>query len=265
MPTKRKRSNPSEPKVSDQIGHFLLESERIADQAKRAKKSLTGNNASAERFHNCRAQAFRAFKEMKIILDPFATPSLERTLADMEKQLTILLGPKVPMADRREIRREIEFLVKTEIEPSLSSVNQTELEFIPIEIVDRSRGYVVNTARQINNCFHGECFDACGVMIRKLLETLIIEVFEKKGIASIIKDGSSNYLMLTDLVSKLLNTPETPVGRTTRKELPMIAVVLNNCAHNRAFNISKTQLIQNKTTIVIAVQELMGLWDVRNP
>ena len=56
-------------------------------------------------------------------------------------------------------------------------------------------------------------------MIRRLLETLIIEVFEKKGIAIKIKDPSGNYLMFTELVSKLVNTPDTPVGKTIRKEL----------------------------------------------
>jgi len=155
-------------------------------------------------------------------------------------------------------------LVKTEIEPALRALSQHPVEFLPLEIVNGSRGYVVNVARQVNRCFQSECFDACGVMIRRLLETLIIEVFEKKGIANKIKDTSGNYLMFTDLVSKLINSPETPVGRTMRKELPNTAVVLNNCAHSRTFNISRAQLTQHQTVIVIAVQELMGLWDVLN-
>jgi hypothetical protein len=157
-------------------------------------------------------------------------------------------------------------LVKTEIEPALKSLKRVEAEFIPIEIVDNSRGYVVNIARQVNRCFNCESFDACAVMIRRLIETLIIEVFEKKGIAHKIKDtASGNYFMFTDLVARLINSTETPVGRNTKKELPNIATVLNNSAHSRTFNISKSQLIQYQTVIVIAIQELMSLWDIQKP
>jgi hypothetical protein len=70
---------------------------------------------------------------------------------------------------------------------------------------------------------------------------------------------SSHYFGETTVI----NTPETPVGRATKKELSTIATVLNNCAHSRTFNISKTQLVQYQAFVVIAVQELMGLWDVK--
>lgn len=263
MSSKKKQVNSSELPLTDQLCHFLLEAERIAEQAKRSKKSLRGNTPNAERFHNCRTQTIRTFKEVQSIVSPVANPGLERTLADIEKELSYFFDPKTSVADRRDLRRHIEMLAKAEIEPAFKSLNRAETEFIPIEIVDGSRGYVVNVARQVNRCFQCDSLDACGVMVRRLLETLIIEVFEKKGIADKIKDASGNYLMFTDLVSKLISTPETPIGRATKKELPTIATVLNNCAHSRSFNISKAQLVQYQAFIVIAVQELMGLWDVR--
>jgi len=265
MAPNKKKIDPLALPLPDQLGYFLVESERIAERAKRGKRSLTGSNANAERFHHCHTQATRAIREIQATLAPATNSGLERTLADVEKELVYFFNPRTSAADRRDLRRHIEMLVKTEIEPALKSPNHGEAEFVPIEIVDGSRGYVVNITRQVNRCFHCESFDACAVMIRKLLETLIIEVFEKKGIASNIKDTSGNYLMFTDLVTKLINSPETPVGKTTKKELPNIATVLNNCAHNRTFNISKSQLVQYQTAIQIAIQELMSLWDIRKP
>lgn len=155
-------------------------------------------------------------------------------------------------------------LVISEIEPAVKSVKSLGSEFIPLEIVNGTRGYVINVTKQVNGCFQTDyCFDACGVMLRRLLETLIIEVFEEKGIQDKIMDARGNYLMFTDLVDKLLNTHETPVGRTIKKELPTIANVLNNCAHNRRFNIPKTQLVSYQATLIITIQELIGLWDIR--
>lgn len=265
MPPKKKAVNLSELPPTDQLCHLLMEAERLAERAKRNKKSLKGTTIYAERFHNCRTHAARAFKEIQAAIMPIANPSLERTSADIEEELSYFFDPKTSPADRRDLRRHVEMLVRAEIEPALKSLTPAQTEFVPIEIVEGSRGYVVNVTKQINRCFQCDALDACAVMVRRLLETLIIEVFEKKGITDKIKDANGNYLMFTDLVSKLINTPETPIGRATRRELPTIATVLNNCAHSRAFNISKTQLTQYQAPIVIAVQELMGLWDIRKP
>jgi len=259
------QTDPSAIARVEQMDYSLLEAEKIARQAKRGNKSLKGNNSYAEKFYELRTNITRLFREMQSMAMPTANAGLERTIADIEKELGYFFDPKTSEYDRRDLRRHISMLVRTEVDPALKNSQQQKADFIPLEIVDKSRGYVVNVARQVNQCFQNDCFDACGVMTRRLLETLIIEVFEKKGLANNIKDGGGNYLMFSELVGRLINTPETPVGRTTKKELPTIATVLNNCAHSRTFNISKAQLVQYQAFIIISVQELMSLWDIRRP
>lgn len=261
----KKPETPGDQSASAQLTHSLLGAERVANTAKKGHKSLKGDNIYAEHFHNHRTQATRAFKEVNNLILPVATPGLERTLEDIEKELAYFFDPSTSAADRRDLRRHIEMLLTAEVEPTLTNSGSSDFEFIPLEIVEKTRGYVVSVARQANRCFQNDCYDACAVMARRLLETLIIEVFEKKGIANKIKDSNGNYLMFTDLVGKLINALETPVGRTTKKELPNTALVLNNCAHSRTFNIGRSQLSQHQTVIVIAVQELTSLWDIRKP
>lgn len=265
MPKKKKIVRPADSTPAEQLGAFLVEAEAVVRKAKRFKKSVKGDNSYAEQFHNAQTQAMRIFREMQTQVVPTADTALARTISDVEKELIYFFDPRFPDADRRELRREIDMLVKSEIEPAYKSSKSASSEFIPAEIANGTRGYVIRVTNQINGCFQADCFDACGVMIRRLLETLIIEVFEEKGLESEIKDSGGNYFMFTDFVSKLISTPQTPVGRTTRKELPTIAIVLNNCAHNRTFNISKPQLVQYQAAIVIAVQELISLWDIRKP
>jgi hypothetical protein len=250
--------------ASEQFRTLLSEAESIIRQAKHSKKSVMGDNGYADRFHIAQAQAMRIFREMQNQIAITADGALSRTMNDVEKELGYFFDPKTPAADRRELRRHIDMLVVSEIEPAVKAAKSLGSEFIPLEIVNGTRGYLVNVTKQVNGCFQTDyCFDACGVMLRRLLETLIIEVFEKKGLQDRILDPRGNYLMFTDLVAKLINSPETPVGRTTKKELPVIANVLNNCAHNRTFNISKTQLVSFQATLIISIQELIALWDIR--
>ncbi|GEM_PF-942377 len=265
MPKKKKIAKPVELTPAEQLGTFLIEAETVVRKAKSSKKSVKGDNAYAEQFHNAQTQAMRIFREIQTQVAPVADGALGRTVNDVEKELGYFFDPRTSDSDRRDLRRHVDMLVRSEIEPALKSVKSLGSEFIPLEIVTGTRGYILNVTKQVNGCFQSDCFDACGVMLRRLLETLIIEAYEEKGWESEIKDSSGNFLMFTDLVSKLVNNSKTRVGKTTRKELPTIALVLNNCAHNRTFNISKTQLVQYQATIIIALQELISLWDIRKP
>lgn len=245
--------------LPDKILSTLIQAESLADRAKSGKQSLSGSNNYAEKFQAARIQAIRALKDIQTLVSPFASTSLGRTIDDVEKELTYFFTPKRSKTDRRDLRRHLEELLKTQLEPALESAKKLESEFVPIEILENTRGYLLTVAEQVNNCFHHKAYDACGVMVRKLLEILIIEVFENKGIDAKIKDGDGNYLMFTNLVTKLINSPEINVGRTVKNELPKIAIVLNNCAHNRLFAITRPQLVNFQAIIVIATQELVTL------
>jgi len=54
---------------------------------------------------------------------------------------------------------------------------------VPMTLVRGTRGYIERIANQVNGAYENGWYDACAVMIRRLLETLIIEAFEKHNIA----------------------------------------------------------------------------------
>lgn len=74
----------------------------------------------------------------------------------------------------------------------------------PLELFDGTRDYLRKTARQAIICYDIEAYDACLVMIRRILETLIIELFEKKGISDRIKNANGYYMFCGDLIVELL-------------------------------------------------------------
>ena len=55
---------------------------------------------------------------------------------------------------------------------------------LPHAIVKGTRGYIERVVFQINGCYEKGWFDGCAVMMRRLIETLIIECFEKHLIAA---------------------------------------------------------------------------------
>src|SRR5258706_4927786 len=55
-----------------------------------------------------------------------------------------------------------------------------------------TRHYLMMVVHQINTTYETACFDACAVMLRRLVESLIIEAFEAKGFDHEIK-GPDTY------------------------------------------------------------------------
>jgi hypothetical protein len=87
---------------------------------------------------------------------------------------------------------------------------------LPLDVVKASRGYLKQITIQANGCYEKGWFDACSVMIRKLVEVLIIAVYEAKGEAETIKkDG--NFLVLSGLVDAILERTDWNLGRETKK------------------------------------------------
>ena len=58
-------------------------------------------------------------------------------------------------------------------------VNEPSDNYFPLELLDGTRSYLIKTARQAILCYDYQLYDACLVMTRRLVETLIIEVYKR--------------------------------------------------------------------------------------
>ena len=106
---------------------------------------------------------------------------------------------------------------------------------IPPSLVQGTREYIQRIVDQINGCHAGGCYDACAVMIRRLIETLIIEAFETRDIQSKIKEADGNYMYLKDLISRALAESAWSLGRNVRNVLNQLKDVGDQSAHSRRF------------------------------
>lgn len=131
----------------------------------------------------------------------------------------------------------------------------------PTELLIDTRGYIQNIASQAILCYDYGLYDASLVMMRKLIETLIIELFEFEGISEKIKNKDDYFLYLSDLIDKLQSEKKWNLSRNTQQSLPNIKKYGDLSAHNRRFSAKKTEMEKLKYDLRIVIEELVHLID----
>ena len=125
---------------------------------------------------------------------------------------------------------------KTYVPPSEGTRSETQ-RILPLGLTRNTRGYIEKVANQINGCYEMGWYDSCAVMMRRMLETLIVECFEKHGVADKIKDDKGNYYFLRDLIDKtLVEAAWGSLGRNIKSALPRLKDIGDKSAHSRRYN-----------------------------
>ena len=143
--------------------------------------------------------------------------------------------------------------------PSDEGLASESQQVIPFSIVRDTRGYLEKVANQINGSYEHGWFDACAVMIRRLVEMLIIETFEHHGIAHKIQDSNGDFLSLKDLVNLTLSEPTWNLARGTKKGLPKLKSVGDLSAHSRRYIAHRQDIDKTIDDLRVVVQELVYL------
>jgi len=121
--------------------------------------------------------------------------------------------------------------------PDPPPVEPKVTEVLLPSLVTKARGYIQEIVLQANGCYEYRWFDACAVMIRKLVENLIICVYEYQGRVQHIQGSDGNFLMLGALIDRLLADTAFNLGRETKNGLPLIKALGDRSAHkHRGFN-----------------------------
>jgi hypothetical protein len=126
-------------------------------------------------------------------------------------------------------------------------------------LAQTKRGYLTAIGRQMNECFRAGHFDACAVMMRRLLEVSIIEAFEAHDIASKIKSQDGNYLHLTEMVQKSLFEISWNLSKNTKKFLPQLRDLGHLSAHGRYYAAQDSDISKAQQGIRIVVEEFLHL------
>lgn len=142
--------------------------------------------------------------------------------------------------------------------PSETVTSPAEMVF-PHALVKGTRDYVEKVAYQINGSYASGWYDACAVMLRRLIETLIIEAFESYNIEAKIKSPNGDYLYLGDLITKTLSEPSWNLGRNAKVALPRFKNIGDQSAHSRRYIAHREDIDKVMPDIRLVVQELVYL------
>lgn len=130
---------------------------------------------------------------------------------------------------------------------------------LPQSLFLGTRGYIEKVVFQINASFDLTLFDCCAVMCRRLLETLIIEVYESAGRANDIKGADGNFYMFSDLLRVLLADSQFNVSRNAQQGLKDFKKLGDLSAHSRRYNAHRPDIEKVSQGVRVASEELLHL------
>lgn len=155
------------------------------------------------------------------------------------KSRTKLDEPYLPLVDYRPIA-------------SSSSV-------VDVGLFSGTRAYIEKVVAQLNASYDGALYDCCAVMCRRLLETLIIEVYESRGEADKLKIASGHFHMFSGLKDIIESDQNITLSRNTLQGLNDFKKLGDLSAHSRRFNARKNDIDKNVAGIRVAGEELLHL------
>lgn len=168
------------------------------------------------------------------------------------------LGFHLKPTSRNEIRKWIE--------PVLEGVpTNIDLEngYLPEAIWKNTRGYIEKITFQVNGCFQYGFYDGASVLLRRLVETLLIECYEHEKTQSRIVDSDGNYLMLSGIIADAVDKSGLSLGRETKTVLRDLKAIGDRAAHNRRYNAVRADLEKIRLGVRLAVDELIQLAELK--
>lgn len=135
---------------------------------------------------------------------------------------------------------------------------------LPHSLFNNTRGYIERVVYQINRTYDQTCYDACAVMVRRLVEILIIEAFENHKILSKIKNPSGDFFYLQDLITIAISESTWSLGRNTKKGLNKLKTIGDQSAHSRRYNARRAYIDDIIIDLRTVAEEFLYLAGLRS-
>jgi hypothetical protein len=127
-------------------------------------------------------------------------------------------------------------------------------KYLPKDLFESTRPYIEAIGTEALIAYEQGLYNSALVMVRRVLETFIIEIFEKDQKDYLIKNPNGDFLFLSDLWKKLVG--EYNIGRGSKKAFIKIKKFADLSAHDRRYLAKKKDLDDLKDDIRITVEEL---------
>ena len=131
--------------------------------------------------------------------------------------------------------RQIQQNAQESSQPPLEGTKPKTARVIDPSLVAGTRGYLEKVVDQINGTYENGWYDACAVMLRRFVETLIIETYIAKNKESVIKKTDGDFYSLKRLIDEACKGDNLNLSRDTKDILRKLKKLGDRSAHNRRF------------------------------
>lgn len=136
--------------------------------------------------------------------------------------------------------------------------------YLPEAVWKNTRGYIEKIAFQTNGCFQYGFYDGASVLLRRLVETLLIESYEHNKTQARIADSNGNYFMLSGIIADAVDNNGLSLGRETKSVLRELKSLGDRAAHNRRYNTVRADLEKKRLGVRLVVDELIQLAELKH-
>jgi hypothetical protein len=242
---------PDERSPTETLDALVQEALAVARKARRNRRSLKGDNFYGNKLAQLRTDATNAFADFSD-----ATVGDTSALAEL---IEAVFSADTPRERRLTSARELSHALHTKWKQAKRPATKPGNELFPLALIAQTeRRYLLTITNQMNGCFREGWYDACAVMMRRLVESVLIEAFEHQGVADRIKDGTGNYLQLSDLIGRALAEPSFRLSRNSRTELPKLRNIGHRSAHGRYFTAQASDIAKVEDGVRVVVEEFLN-------
>jgi len=236
-----------------QLQHLVEKTIDVAKRARRNRASLSGLNFYADKLAKLKTDAVVCFQQLR---DPSVGD-----ISAMAEMVAVVFAADTNYKRRVELSRNLLHELKTKKWRSIQVAAVPEEEgLFPLSLIAKTRrGYLITVCRQMNGCFGSGWYDAAAVMMRRLLETSIIEAFEAHHLDGKIKNAQGDFVQLTDLIGAALSETTWNLSRNTKQALPNLRDVGHISAHSRRYTAQKSDILKVSQDCRIAIEEFLHL------
>lgn len=185
----------------------------------------------------------------------FPRPNVTRLRQDLSKSRYTIMGSRSGVY-RIDLRRLEE--IAALYEKSLARKKVTVSKYvIPPEWVAGTRSYLEQMVYQINAAYEYEMHDSSAVLQRRLMESLIIEIYIHEKRHSDIQSGGVFY-MLDRLISHLTTDAEVLLSRNAPKTMRRVKQLGDTAAHDRTYITQRIDIDDLKPSYRLLIRELLS-------
>lgn len=246
----------------DALLDAIQQFQRLVKQSRRKRFSIVSHHFYAPKAQSSLAELRKQFLLTKRNYPEEKYPMVAFQIVTLEPLVNKLI--EVFPSDAAEMDKlltEISFKIRSDvsaaIESSKTKSSNLQSSFLPNDLISDSFQVLKQVLWEVNKTYEEACYNSCAAMIRRLFESVIIDVYVRLNMQSKIMDGD-DYLRFQGLIGIASSDIRLGLTRNTKKLLPDLKFLGDLGTHNRNALVRATDLDRVRNAIRVGLEELVG-------